>query len=227
MDYRKCDHDFYNNICRNCGLVIEIFFEDLKDGKNINSPNPKTSILDELTGIPPDIIAKVRQNISKKQNSTGKKARNDRKTVFFLLYEAFLQKECPDFDPDHIAKQLNLKKKEINCCLRSFSQTSLVPHVHEGVTESRSIVIINPVAHVKNRCKLNGIEEYEDEIRAITKNIIEKKDILLSSRPVYVICAIIKKFCESKKINIKGFGKHNDISDNALKKITLEIEEFF
>jgi len=57
-------------------------------------------------------------------------------------------------------------------------------------------------------------------------NILEKKDILYSSRPEYVACAIIKKFCELNNINIKCFSSINEISDNALKKCMSDIKEF-
>ena len=38
---------------------------------------------------------------------------------------------------------------------------------------------------------------------------------------------IIKKFCDTKDIGIRNFSKKNNISDNALKKAIVDIEEFF
>ena len=40
--------------------------------------------------------------------------------------------------------------------------------------------------------------EHKEEIKQITEKILEEKDILFSSRPEYVMCAIIKKFCEDQ-----------------------------
>ena len=76
--------------------------------------------------------------------------------------------------------------------------------------------------------------EYKDKIIKLTKDILEKKDILYSSKPEYVACGIVKKFCmkenekgDREKINIKSFSRKNNISDNALKKAMNDVEEFF
>ena len=76
-------------------------------------------------------------------------------------------------------------------------------------------------------CKRNNIEGHKEQIEIIIKNILKKKDILYSSRPIYVACAIIKKFCEYKNIIMKCFSKTNKISDNALKNSIQDVKEFF
>jgi len=89
-----------------------------------------------------------------------------------------------------------------------------------------SIVILSPVAYIEVKCQKNNLLKYKDRITEITNEILEKKDILYSSRPEYVACAIIKKFCETNNINTKCFSSNNDISDNALKKCMNDIKEF-
>lgn len=228
MNINTCEHDFVNNECINCGLVTGAAFESLKDvGQYSPKKADKINILDSLINeIPQDIIAKVKQNISRKQSATGKKVRNDKKNTFIQLYEAYLEKGY-DFNPHAISKKLNLCRKDVNCCLRTISRTSLIPTVHEDVNQPFSIVIIHPVAYVTDRCILNNITMYEKEIRELVEKIVEKKDILLSNKPDYVCCAIIKKFCEMKNISTKTFIKTNNLSDTGLKKNIQEIEEFF
>ena len=227
MDIENCDHIFMDNECTKCGLVIGNVFEGLKDEPRYSPKKPeKVSIIDSLTDIPSEIIAKVKQNISRKQIATGKKVRNDKKNTFIQLYEAYLDKGY-DFNPHSIAKKLELTRKDINCCLRTISRTSLTPSVHEEVNQPLSIVIIHPVAYVTDRCEVNNISVYEDEVRKLVEEIVKIKDILLSNKPDYVCCAIIKRFCEAKHISTKTFVKNNDISDTGLKKNLAEIEEFF
>ena len=227
MDIDNCEHEFINSECVKCGLVIESAFEGIKDDHRYSPKKPeKLNILDNLKDIPQDIITKVKQNIAKKQSATGKKVRNDKKNTFIQLYEAYLEKGY-DFNPHTIAKKLELSRKDINCCLRTISRTSLMPSVHEDVNQSLSIVIIHPVAYVADRCRINNISEYEPDIRQLVEKIVEKKDILLSNKPDYVCCAIIKKFCEAKHISTKTFVKTNNISDTGLKKNIQDIEEFF
>lgn len=228
MDIENCEHEFIDNECVKCGLVDKNVFEGLKDTSNYTASKKteKVSIIDSLDGIPADIVAKVKQNISRKQIATGKKVRNDKKNTFIQLYEAYLEKGY-DFNPHIIAKKLKLTRKDINSCIRTISRTSLTPSVHEGVNQALSIIIIHPVAYVTERCALNNISAYEDEVRELVEKIVEKKDILLSNKPDYVCCAIIKKFCEKKHISTKTFVKVNDISDTGLKRNLTDIEEFF
>lgn len=228
MDIENCSHDFIENECLKCGLVNKNIFQGLKDTSNYSSSKKleKINLIDTIDNIPADIIAKVKQNISKKQIATGKKVRNDKKNTFIQIYEAYLEKGY-DFNPHSIAKKLNLSRKDINNCLRIISRTSLVPSVHEEVNQPLSIVIFHPVAYVSDRCAINNISAYEDEVRELVEKCVEKKDILLSNKPDYVCCAIIKKFCEKKHISIKTFVKVNDISDTGLKKNLADIEEFF
>ena len=123
---------------------------------------------------------------------------------------------------------LNLSRKDINWCLKLASGTSLQEkeETHEESTNI-SIVIISPTSYLKSICKKNNILEHYDEILKISKIILKKKDILYSSRPEYVACAIIKKYCDNNNISLKCFGKKNNISDNALKKSIKEIDIFF
>lgn len=229
MFYEQCQCEFVDHVCIKCDLVQDKFFGDKSEyeisyKKNLTS---KTSILDNLINIPKDVIRKARQNICKKQDETGKKVRNDPKNTFIIIYEALLDCGYNNFNPQIIAKQLSLSRKEINWCLKIISKTSLVPSVHEEVNKNISIVIISPKAYIPKIAENNGITEYIEELNTLTENILQQKDILYSSRPEYIACAIVKKFCDCKGMYIKSFSKLNKISDNALKKSIIDIEEFF
>jgi hypothetical protein len=89
------------------------------------------------------------------------------------------------------------------------------------------IVIISPVSFIDSICKNNDISEHCDEIKRITREILEKNDSLYSSRPEYVSYAIVKRYAEKHGIILKSFSKKNKISDNALKRTTNDIVFFF
>ena len=55
------------------------------------------------------------------------------------------------------------------------------------------------------------MSEHCEELKKITKEILEKKDILYSSRPEYVSFAIVKKYSEFHNIPLKSFSKKNKI----------------
>ena len=164
------------------------------------------------------------ENMSNKKKQTGKKVRNDCKNTFIEIYNAYLQCGIKNFDPNYISKQLKLSRKDVNWCLKVTSGTCLRILDHNTFT---SIVIISPIAYVSMLCEKNNITKHEKSIETLVKNILEQKNILYSSRPEYVVCAIIKKYCEKNKIIIKSFTKINNISDNALKKTIKDIEDFF
>lgn len=228
MFYENCQHSFRDNICEHCGLLIENIFDNKKeDPSHLRSLDNKTSILDNLVDIPADVLLKVRQNISRKQNETGKKVRNDCKNTFIQVYEAYIECGYKSFDPHLLAKQLKLSRKEINWCLKVTSRTALIPSVHEEVNKHISIVIMSPLAYVDTVCERNNLNHFNEDIKDITKHILQERDILYSARPEYVTCAIVKKFCDSHNINTKSFSKTNNISDNAIKKIIHDIEDFF
>jgi len=86
---------------------------------------------------------------------------------------------------------------------------------------------MSPIAYIDSICERNSLDTMKEEIKKLAKYIMSEKDILYSSRPEYVACGIIKRFCDSRNINTKSFSKMNNISDNALKKIINDIEEFF
>ena len=86
---------------------------------------------------------------------------------------------------------------------------------------------MSPVAYIDNICEKNNLDQYKEDIKTLARYIMQEKDILYSSRPEYVACGIVKRFCDSRNINTKSFSKTNNISDNALKKIINDIEEFF
>ena len=229
MNYNQvCDHIIVNSTCTKCGLYIENAFDI--QSENIRNCSRyyqgKTSILDNLKDYPPEVIKKTRQNISRKQGESGKKIRNDAKNTFIQLYEAFLDCGYSDFDPYKVSKDLNLSRKDVNLCLKILSGTSLVPSIHEE-SNFASIVIISPLSYIKDICERNNINEHYEQLTIITKHILKNKDILYSSKPEYVSCAIVKKYCEKKGIFTKTFSKNNNISDNALKKTMIDIEEFF
>jgi len=226
MFAENCEHEFHNNICQKCNLVIENYFDKkYTDTDNARDTN-KYSIIDQLVGIPSDIIKLAKRNIIKKQNETGKKVRNDKKQTFIQVYEALIESNC-NMDPNIITKQLGLGKKETNWCIKEVTKTSLVPSAHEEVNKQISIVILSPVAYIKNLCKNNNIETHEEKITKLTKKILEEKDILFSSKPEYIACGIVKKYCITGGLNIKSFSRRNNISDNALKKAMNDVDDFF
>ena len=220
-----CDHEIENDTCVKCGLIFENFF-DTKDCFSKNYPKISTNkvCLLDTVDIPDNVRFKALDNMAKKRISTGKKVRNDSKNTFIEIYNAYLECGINDFDPIELSKKLKLSRKDINWCLKATSGTCL--NIMDTNTFT-SIVIISPYAYVEPICKKNNLDENIDEIKALVKHILEKKNILYSSRPEYVTCAIIKKYCEKKMINIKSFTKINNISDNALKKTIEDVIEFF
>jgi len=220
-----CDHIIEENECVKCGMIVEHFF-DTKECYSSNYPKISTNkitILDNIK-IPDNVREKVIENMINKQKQTGKKVRNDCKNTFIEIYNAYLNCGIKDFNPSDISKQLHLSRKDVNWCLKVTSGTCLRILDYNLFT---SIVILSPIAYVKPLCEKNSIVKYEKEIEKLVKDILIKKDILYSSRPEYVVCAIIKKYCEKNKITIKSFTKLNNISDNALKKTIDDVIEFF
>lgn len=227
--YGSCDCEIVDKICIKCGLIIESCIDEKLDYTK-NCPqisSGKNNILDNLEDIPYDVIAKAKSNITEREEISGKKVRNDCKNTFIQVYSAYLDCGYSDFNPQKLAKQLKLSRKDVNWCLKIASGTSLIPNFYDEDFNYTSIVILSPVAYIYPKCKKNNLEKYQEEILQITNRILEEKDILYSSRPEYVACAIIKKFCEIRKINIKCFSKLNEISDNALKKCMIDIKEFY
>lgn len=225
MFEENCDHEFEENICTKCNLVIDKIFGKKYDADLVVSNN-KYNIIDELKRIPSEVINKAKSNIIMKQKETGKKIRNDKKQTFIQVYQAVLELRC-QIDPNIISKQLNLGKKETNDCIKEITKTSLIPSNHEEVNDDYPIVMVHPKTYIKELCFVNDIEKYKDILYKITEEILTIKDDLITIKPFYVACAIIKCFCNKKNINIKSFSVKNGISDNALKKATVEVEDFF
>ena len=224
----ECQHILENNVCIHCGLIIENKVDEVLDFTK-NCPKislGKTNIIDTLTGIPMDVISKTKSNIRIKQELTGKKVRNDAKNTFVEIYTAYLDCGYSNFYPENLASQLKLSRKDVNWCLKLSSGTSLVSKFSDENSKFASIVILSPVAYIEVLSVKNNIEKHKERIEKITRDILEKKDILYSSRPKYIACAIVKRFCEEIKVPIKCFSKINSISDNALKKSSNDIKEF-
>lgn len=230
MDIENCTHEnIEEGSCICCGLIIEQEYSFSNEfSKNYSKMNiNKQSLLETIEGVPSKVLDRVKQNIYNKQNISGKKIRNDAKNTFIELYNAHLEmKEI--FKPNELAKQLKLSRKDINWCLKVSSGTSLSRNTEEDEDKKyASIVIISPVSFIESICKNNNIEEHKFELKRITREILNQKDILFSSKPEYVSYAIIKKYVETHGITLKGFNKKNNISDNALKKSIKDIEFYF
>jgi hypothetical protein len=224
----QCNHEISNNVCHLCGLMfdneVDTKLEFTKNCPRISMG--KSNLLDTITGIPMEVISKAKSNITEKETLTGKKVRNDAKNTFVEIYAAYLECGYSDFNPQKLAKKLKLSRKDVNWCLKLASGTSLTSNFSDESFSYASIVILSPVAYIEVKCQKNNLLKYKDRITQITNEILEKKDILYSSRPEYVACAVIKKFCEINNINTKCFSSNNDISDNALKKCMNDIKEF-
>ena len=220
--------DFSNNGVEWGDLLVDSRVESkLEFTKNCPQiSSGKYNILDNLEDIPEDVIAKAKSNITERESVTGKKVRNDSKNTFIQVYAAYIDCGYSDFDPKDLASKLNLSRKDLNWCLKIQSGTSLSNNFIDDESQYASIVILSPIAYIESKCKKNNLEKHIDEIKNITKRILEEKDILYSSRPEYVACSIIKVFCDARKIPVKCFSKNNDISDNALKKCIGDLKEF-
>ena len=225
----ECEHFIEGNSCIHCGLIVENNVDEVLDFTR-NCPKislGKTNIIDTLVDIPMDVISKTKSNIRIKQELTGKKVRNDAKNTFVEIYGAYLECGYSNFYPENLAAQLKLSRKDVNWCLKMASGTSLISKFADENSNFASIVILSPLAYLDILCVKNNIEKYKETIEQITREILEKKDILYSSRPKYIACAIVKRFCEEIKVPIKCFSKINGISDNALKKSSNDIKEFY
>ena len=215
-------------VCENCGLMTKEDYDFTGDFlKNYTKMNTsKVSIIDTLENVPEEVIKKAKYNIEIKQEEHGKKIRNDAKNTFIEIYNAYLELGL-DFKPQELVKKLSLSRKDINWCLKVSSGTSLSKNCDGEQKKYASIVIISPVSFIDSICKNNNISEHCQELKEITRKILEKKDILYSSRPEYVSYAIVKKYSELRNLNLKGFSKVNKISDNALKRTINDIDFFF
>ena len=224
-----CIHDeIIEGVCENCGLIIGEGYDFTTEySKNYTKMNTtKVSIIDTIDGIPKEVVERVKINIEKKQEENGKKIRNDAKNTFIVLYNAYLELGI-DFKPHELAAKLKLGRKDINWCLKVSSGTSLSKTSVSEDYKYPSIVIISPISFIDSICQNNQMSEHCEELKKITKEILEKKDILYSSRPEYVSFAIVKKYSEFHNIPLKSFSKKNKISDNALKRTINDIEFFF
>lgn len=224
-----CIHeDIVEGVCENCGLIVgEGYDFSTEYSKNYTKMNTtKVSILETIEGIPEEVIKKAKMNIEHKQEESGKKIRNDAKNTFIVLYNTYLELGL-DFKPHELAEKLKLNRKDVNWCLKVSSGTSLTKNNVSEDNKYPSIVIISPVSFIDSICKNNDISEHCEEIKLITREILEKNDILYASRPEYVSYAIIKRYAETKGISLKSFSKKNKISDNALKRTINDIDFFF
>ena len=228
-DIYDCIHEeVVDGECEKCGLIIgEGYDFSTEFSKNYTKMNTtKVSIIDYIEGVPPEVITKAKQNIEMKQETSKKKIRNDAKNTFIVLYNAYLELGI-HFKPQDLGDKLGLSRKDINGCLKVSSGTSLSKKNVSDENKYPSIVIISPVSFIDSICKSNSMTEHCDEIKRITREILERKDILYSSRPEYVSYAIVKKYSELHGMSLKSFSKKNRISDNALKKTINDIDFFF
>ena len=224
----NCTHpEIVEGVCENCGLILGEGFDFSSDySKNYTKMNvSKSSVIDTLHGIPPEVIELSKRNIEESQRA-GKKIRNDTKNAFIVLYNAYLELGL-NFKPYELAIKLGLNRKDVNWCLKVSSGTSLTKTSVCTQNEYPSIVIISPICFIDSICDNNNLCEHKDRIKRITREILDRKDILYSSRPEYVSYAIVKKYSEKYGIALKSFSKKNKISDNALKRSIHDIEFFF
>lgn len=225
----NCTHsDIVDGVCEECGLILGEGFDFSSDySKNYTKMNTsKSSVIDTLSGIPPEVIQLSKRNIELSQQENGKKIRNDTKNAFIVLYNAYLELGL-NFKPYELAMKLGLNRKDVNWCLKVSSGTSLTKTNVSSQNDYPSIVIISPICFIDSICDNNNLQEHKDELKRITRDILDQKDILYSSRPEYVSYAIVKKYSEVYQIPLKSFSKKNKISDNALKRSIHDIEFFF
>ena len=225
----NCEHQIQTNHCVKCGMVFDENFEVNNDFSNNQSKiiSQKNNIIDTLD-IPEYVRKTAYKTIQIKQEDYGKKVRNDPKNTFIEIYNAYLKCGYSNFNPKKLAENLNLSRKEVNWCLKMTSGTSLQEEDYYNEIEGYpSIVILSPIAYIEPLCKSNNLLKHKDKLLEKVEYIMKQKDILYSSRPEYIACAIVKKYCEKNNIIIKSFSKINNISDNALKKSIREIEQFF
>lgn len=228
-DLDDCVHDeIVEGVCENCGLIVgEGYDFSTEFSKNYTKMNTtKVSIIDTIEGIPKEVIDRAKINIEMKLEENGKKIRNDAKNTFIVLYNAYLELGL-DFKPHDLAEKLGLNRKDVNWCLKVSSGTSLTKSNISEDNKYQPIVIISPVSFIDSICKNNDISEHCEEIKKITREILEQNDSLYSSRPEYVSYAIVKQYAEKHGMTLKSFSKKNKISDNALKRTTNDIEFFF
>lgn len=229
--YEDCKHVFISNhgggvVCDKCGLMAEeqLEYGYEQTGSYSSMSGSKTSVLDNLESVPEEVKIIARSSMIKKGEFFVKKVRNDAKNTFKEVYVAY-QKTKIKFDPNELAEELGLSRKEINCCLKSLSGTSLTPSMHDD-EEHFSMAILHPASTIHKICIKNGLEEHSDKITELTREIVSRKQ-LYSAKPHHIGCAIVKKYCEAKGIPLKSFGKKNKLSDSALKKAIRRVEEFF
>ena len=78
--YETCNHEIVDGACIHCGLMMESYIDEKLDFSS-NCPQisgGKNNILDNLEGIPEDVVARAKSNITERENATGKKVRNDK-----------------------------------------------------------------------------------------------------------------------------------------------------
>jgi hypothetical protein len=222
-----CEHlDVGDGYCLDCGMIMKIEYDFTTEySKNYTKMNSaKVPILDIIENIPKVVIDKAKDNIRKFQEETGHKIRNDAKNMFIILYNAYLDLEMSCF-PAVLAENLGLSKKDINHCLKESSGTSL--KTKNDDKEYKAVVLLSPVNFIEEICITNKIREHVDELKRITREILEKKDNLYSLRPINVAVSIVKKYSTVNSLGLKNLTKNYKISENAIKRITNDIEFFF
>lgn len=225
MNSDYCEHEIFNDCCRKCGLMMEQKFETDRDQETYYNTNEKINKMDELNSIPFEVTQKAKNNMLMKKNHTGKKVRNDAKNTFIQLYIAYL--ECGIAPkPLILTKQLKLKKKEVNDCMKEINQTSLIQR--DEYKNINNIVCFNPIGYVRDYCLNNDItdEQHINNIEKFMNNVLNNNDIFLTYPPETFALSLIKYYCDYKKIVIKNFSKNNNTSDNAIKKIIEDIKHF-
>ena len=154
-DHFSCKHNFVDKTCTLCGLMIESCIDERLDYTK-NCPqisSGKSNILDSLEDIPMEVISRAKSNITERESLTGKKVRNDCKNTFIQVYSAYLDCGYSDFNPQKLAKKLNLSRKDVNWCLKIASGTSLISNFYDEDYNYTSIVILSPVAYIFPKCK--------------------------------------------------------------------------
>lgn len=228
MDF-DCLHDtIIDDVCKDCGIVFEeVVISKTSKFTSKTNTELKEKLISTLN-LDNDIQKYISILTTEHQILNGKNIRNDSKNTFLLYYRAALRKG-EAFNPLIYSKQLGITKKDINWMLKELTNTTLNgKNVYDR--DSTPLVVVLPVSIfiTKEMCKINNLEEEDyNKIINICDEISIKKDYINSLKPHYIARTILRCYMENKKMNCKGFSQRNGISDIAIKKCRLEVQDYF
>jgi hypothetical protein len=232
-DIFNCDHiecDEYG-FCYGCGELITSSMQCcINDSDGLTfyskiSPSADYSNVNNLTSVPEEVKERALEILKSEGGSIREKTH--RQEMYAAVYRASLEflrkgKVNPLYplDPEEIAKELGLTKKEINTILLSISRT-VKNRKSIGICDNiqADAMIISPLHYIPKICRDNGLMEYYEQINELTKKILnlDVQQKILSQKPKNIATAIVKMFIINERLSVPNFTKSSIVRSNISK----------